>query len=79
MKFSRLIEKAEQFGDKVQQGRQLKPKKLTELQRLLGDKIARYEARLKEDMTKQKRSKLETRLKVVRAQLKKSKQLQVTR
>ena len=74
MKFSRLIEKAEQFRDKVRQGRQLKPKKLTELQRLLGDKIARYEARLKEDMPKQKRGKLETRLKVVRAQLKKSKQ-----
>ena len=67
MKFSRLIEEA-------RQGHQLKPKKLTELQRLLGDKIARYEARLKEDMTKQKRSKLKTRLKVVRAQLKKSKQ-----
>ena len=78
MKFSRLIEKAEQFGDKVQQGRRLKPKKLTELQRLLGDKIARYEARLKEDMTKQKRSKLETRLKVVMAQLKKAKQLSAT-
>jgi heterodisulfide reductase subunit B len=78
MKFSRLIEKAEQFGDKVQQGRRLKPKKLTELQRLLGDKIARYEARLKEDMTKQKHRKLETRLKVVMAQLKKAKQLSAT-
>ena len=73
MKFSRLIEKAEKFGDKVKKGRQLEPKRLTELQGLLGAKIARYEARLKEDMTKQKRSKLETRLKVVRAQLKKSK------
>ena len=78
MKFSRLIEEAEQFRDKVRQGRQLKPKRLTELQRLLGDKIARYEARLEEDMTKQKRSKLKTRLKVVRAQLKKSKQLSAT-
>jgi hypothetical protein len=78
MKFSRLIEKAEQFGDKVQKGRQFKPKKLTELQGLLGDKIARYEARLKEDMTKQKRNKLETRLKVVNIQLKKSKQLSAT-
>ena len=78
MKFSRLIEKAEQFGDKAKKGRQLKSKKLSELQRLLGDKIARYEARLKEDMTKQKRSKLETRLKVVKAQLKKSKQLSAT-
>jgi hypothetical protein len=78
MKFSRLIEKAEKFGDKVQQGRQLEPKKLTELQGLLGDKIARYEARLEEDMTEQKRNKLETRLKVVSAQLQKSKQLKAT-
>ena len=78
MKFSRLIEKAEKFGDKVKKGRQLEPKKLTELQGLLGDKIARYEARLKEDMTEQKRDKLETRLKVVRAQLQKSKQLGAT-
>ena len=78
MKFSRLIEKAEKIGDKVQQGRQLEPKKLTELQGLLSDKIARYEARLKEDMTKQKRNKLETRLKVVSAQLQKSKQLSAT-
>jgi predicted component of type VI protein secretion system len=73
MKFSRLIEKAEKFADKVKQGHQVKPKKLTELQDLLSDKIARYEARLKEDMTEQKRNKLETRLKVVRAQLQKSK------
>jgi predicted component of type VI protein secretion system len=78
MKFSRLIEKAEKFGDKVKQGRQVKPKKLAELQRLLSDKIARYEARLQEDMTEQKRNKLETRLKVVRAQLQKSKQLKAT-
>ena len=78
MKFSRLIEKAEQFSDKIQRGRQLKPKKLTELQHLLSDKIARYEARLEEDMTKQKRSKLETRLKVVKTQLKKSKRLSAT-
>ena len=78
MKFSRLIEKAEEFGDKVQQGRQVEPEKLTELQGLLGDKIARYEARLQEDMTEQKRDKLETRLKVVRAQLQKSKQLNAT-
>ena len=75
MKFSRLIEKAEKFADRVKQGRQVKPKKLSDLQRLLGDKIARYEARLEDDMAEQKRYKLETRLKVVRAQLQKSKQL----
>jgi len=78
MKFSRLIKKAEKFGDKARQGSQLEPKKLTELQGLLGDKIARYEARLEEDMTEQKRNKLETRLKVVSAQLQKSKQLRTT-
>jgi len=75
MKFSRLIEKAENFADNVRQGRQIKPEKLAELQCLLDDKIARYEARLEDDMEEQKRNKLETRLKVVRAQLQKSKRL----
>ena len=75
MKFSRLIEKAEKFAARVKQGRQIKPEKLAELQSILDDKIARYEARLEDDMTEQKRSKLETRLKVVRAQLQKSQQL----
>jgi len=75
MKFSRLIEKADKFAEKVKQGHQIKPKKLTELQRLLSDKIARYETRLEGDMVEHKREKLEIRLKVVNAQLQKSNQL----
>ena len=72
MKFSKLVEKAEKIAQYYQQGRQVKPGKLTKLQCLLNDKVARYEARLEEDMNKQKRQKLETRLKVVKAQLQKS-------
>ncbi|MCG6890778.1 MAG: hypothetical protein LJE92_14425 [Gammaproteobacteria bacterium] len=75
MKFSRLIDKVEKIADKYQQGDQVDSQKLTELQSLLGDKIARYQARLEEDMSEQKRDKLETRLKVVRAQLQKSQDL----
>ena len=72
MKFSKLIEKAEKIAAYYQQGRQIKSGKLTKLQRLLNDKVARYEARLEEDMNELKRQKLGTRLKVVRAQLQKS-------
>lgn len=78
MKFSRLIGKVDKFSNKIKRGHEVRPKKLTELQVLLSDKIARYDARLKEDMPEQKRRKLETRLKVVRAQLKKSKKLSAT-
>ncbi len=72
MKFSKLIEKAEKFAEHYQQGRKIESGKLTKLQRLLNDKVARYEARLEADMNAQKRQKLETRLKVVKAQLQKS-------
>jgi hypothetical protein len=75
MKFSRLIGKAEKIADKAQQGKRIKSKKLAELQALLVDKIARYEARLEEEQSEQNREKLKTRLKVVRAQLQKSKAL----
>ena len=78
MKFSRLIERTEEYADRVRQGRRIKPEKLAELQGLLIDKIARYEARLGDDITELKRDKLETRLKVVRAQLHKSEQLATT-
>ena len=72
MKFSKLIEKAEKIAEYYQQGRPVKSGKLTKLQRLLNDKIARYEARLEQDMNEQKRQKLGTRLNVVKAQLQKS-------
>jgi hypothetical protein len=75
MKFSRLIGKAEKIVEKAQQGKRVKSKKLAELQALLVDKIARYEARLEQDQSEQNREKLGTRLKVVKAQLQKSKAL----
>ena len=42
---------------------------------MLADKIARYEAQLKAEPDQSKREKLEKRLRVVRAQLQKSRKL----
>ena len=77
MKFSELVEKAERLVGKHEQGRQIKPKKLDKLQQLLSDKKSRYEAKLAETDDPGKRQKLETRLRVVSAQLEKSKHLPV--
>ncbi|MCP4765453.1 MAG: hypothetical protein GY875_04210 [Gammaproteobacteria bacterium] len=75
MKFSRLIGKAEKIVDSHEQGHPVKSAKLSKLQRLLGEKISRYQAKLEEMDDPKKREKLKTRLKVVNAQLKKSKKL----
>ena len=75
MKFSRLIGKAEKIVNSHEQGHPVEPAKLNKLQRLLGEKISRYQAKLEETDDPQKREKLQTRLKVVNAQLKKSKKL----
>jgi len=75
MKFSRLIGKAEKIVDSHEQGHPVESAKLSKLQRLLGEKISRYQAKLEETDDPQKREKLQTRLKVVNAQLKKSKKL----
>jgi len=75
MKFSELVEKAEKLVGKHEQGKRIKPKKLGKLQQLLSDKKSRYEAKLAETDDPGKRKKLETRLRVVSAQLEKSKQL----
>lgn len=75
MKFSKLIDKVEKFTEKKDQGQHVKPKKLTELQELLNEKVTRYEAKLEEDLSARQREKMETRLKVVKAQLKKSNDL----
>ena len=72
MKFSKLIGKAEKLVDKHARGKSVNPKKLTRLQELLEDKISRYEASLATTMEPGKREKLETRLKVVKSQLRKS-------
>ncbi len=75
MKFSRLVEKFEKLISKHEQGSHIKPQKLGKLQQLLGDKRTRYQAKLDLTQDPEKRKKLETRLKVVDAQLEKSKQL----
>ena len=75
MKFSKLVGKAEKIVDKYERGKRIKPAKLDELQGLLADKIARYEAQLKAEPDQSKREKLEKRLRVVRAQLQKSRKL----
>jgi len=77
MKFSELVDKAEKLVGKHEQGKRVKPKKLDKLQQLLSDKKTRYEAKLANTDDPGKRQKLETRLRVVSAQLEKSQQLQV--
>lgn len=75
MKFSKLVGKAEKIVDKYQRGKRIKRAKLDELQGLLSDKIARYETKLKAEPDDSKRARLEKRLRVVRAQLQKSRRL----
>jgi len=76
MKFSRLIGKTEKIAEKYERGRRIKPDQLAELQHLLNEKIARYESRLKADTEVKDRAKLQKRLRVVRAQLQKTRDLQ---
>ena len=75
MKFSRLVDKFESLVNKLDQGSSIIPEKLEKLQQLLEAKITRYEAKLAATKDPGKRRKLETRLKVVAAQLEKSKKL----
>ena len=75
MKFSRLVDKFENLVNKLDQGSSIIPEKLEKLQQLLEAKITRYEAKLAATQDPEKRRKLETRLKVVAAQLEKSKKL----
>jgi predicted component of type VI protein secretion system len=76
MKFSKLVDKVEKIVEKQQKGKKVKPKKIEQLEDLLAEKISRYEARLEKDLSKSDRGKLEARLKVVRAQLRKAKDLE---
>ena len=72
MTFSRLTDKFESLVNKLDQGSSIS-EKLEKLQQLLEAKIARYEAKLAATENPEKRKKLETRLRVVTAQLEKSK------
>ena len=75
MKFSELVGQAEKLVGKHEKGKRIKPEKLGKLQQMLSDKKSRYEAKLAETDDPGKRHKLETRLRVVNAQLEKSKYL----
>ena len=75
MKYNRLMGKAEEIVDRHKRGKPVKSADLDKLQRLLDEKIARYTERLELIDDPDKREKLQTRLKVVNAQLEKSKRL----
>jgi len=75
MKFTKLVNKFEKLVKKHEKGVSIGPGKLTKLQQLLSDKRDRYQASLDTTEDAGKRKKLKTRLRVVNAQLEKSKQL----
>ena len=75
MKFTKLVDKYKKLVANYEQGRHITPEKLEKLQQLLAEKKSRYEAKLEATLDPEKRTRLETRLKVVNAQLEKSKHL----
>ena len=75
MKFTRLVDKFNKLVNKQEQGTHIKPERLEKLQWLLADKKSRYEAKLETTQDPEKRTKLEIRLKVVNAQIEKSKRI----
>ncbi len=72
MKFSKLNARFNKLLNQAGKGKAVKPKKLEKLQQLLSDKKSRYEAKLDSTTDPKKRKSLETKLKVVCAQLEKS-------
>jgi hypothetical protein len=75
MKFTKLVGKFEKLIHKHEKGDSIEVEKLTKLQQLLSDKRDRYQASLDTTEDEGKRKKLETRLRVVNAQLEKAKKL----
>jgi hypothetical protein len=78
MKFNKLVDKFEKLLHKHEQGASIEAEKVTKLQQLLSDKRDRYQASLDTTGDEAKRKKLETRLRVVNAQLEKAKNLPST-
>ena len=78
MKFTKLVDKFKKLLDSHAHYGHIRAEKLEKLQQLLTDKKSRYESRLEATMDPEKRTQLETRLKVVNAQLEKSKHLQTS-
>lgn len=77
MKYKKLVGKFEKLVEKHQRGKKVKPGKFDKLQGLLQDKRKRYQAKLETTGDGEKRRKLETRIRVVDAQLEKSEQLTI--
>jgi len=75
MKFTKLVNKFEKLVKKHEKGVSIEAEKLTKLQQLLSDKRDRYQASLDATGDAGKRKKLETKLRVVNAQLEKSKKM----
>ena len=75
MKFSELVDKFDELVRKHEKGKPVKPKKVSKLQQLLEEKQSGYQAKLEDTEDPGKRKKLETRLRVVTAQLEKSRRL----
>jgi len=77
MKYKKLVGKFEKLVEKHQQGHTVKPGKFDKLQGLLEAKRSRYREKLETTDDAEKRRKLETRIRVVEAQLEKSRQLDI--
>ena len=75
MKFTKLSVKFNKLLKKHKKGKKLKPEKLEKLQELLEAKKLKFEEKLKTDLSDDKRESLKTKLKVVNAQIAKSKKL----
>lgn len=81
MKFTKLVDKFKKLLNSHEQDGHITAEKLEQLeklQQLLTDKKSRYESRLETTTDPEKRTQLETRMKVVNAQLEKSKHLQTS-
>ena len=79
MKFTKLNAKFDKLARKKEKGKSINSKKLAKklavLQQLLADKKIRYEEKIKSTEDSDKRHSLETKLKVVNAQIEKSRQM----
>ncbi len=75
MKFSKLSTKFSKLLKKKEKGKKIKPDKLLKLQELLNQKKSKFEKRLNEDLSAEQRTSLESKLKVVSAQIAKTQAL----
>lgn len=75
MKFTKISTKFNKLLKKKKRGKKINKDKLRKLQELLVAKKSKFEERLKGELTDEKRSSLESKLRVVNAQIAKSETL----